>query len=361
MKLAVARQAHAGAEVRSAGQRPNPDLASKGTWGDGASQVELDFVHTVEAGGKRQARVARARAGEQGSSAELSAAQADTALRTVSALYRLRQLATELGLTDEALRTFSRISSQLRSRPRLAPEQEVSRSIFELAEADYALRKAALGAEQTGLFKTLEGSLGVPLSAGTAPLPQPRQDWPEVPDTRSFSGSETRQAQTSLMLAQADRDSARAASWPDLRLGPSFQRQSGEGQSQRMFGINLGLPLPLYHRNAAGREDARLGEVAAALGVQAVQARLQAERVAERAKYQAAVAALSLGGRKEMHSQHEKVEDFFERGLISSSLVIEAHRQMLDFTRSRHEHELAAVRALWRIRAIDGNVLGEKL
>jgi len=93
-----------------------------------------------------------------------------------------------------------------------------------------------------------------------------------------------------------------------------------------------------------------------------VRLRLRSERERERARYEKAVAALrALGGRKALRDKHEQVEDFFERGLISSSLVIEAHRQMLDFTRSRHEHELAAVTALWRIRAIDGTILGEKL
>jgi cobalt-zinc-cadmium efflux system outer membrane protein len=94
----------------------------------------------------------------------------------------------------------------------------------------------------------------------------------------------------------------------------------------------------------------------------AIQARLQAERAAEKAKYEAAVATLKRAtGRKELRSQHERVEDFFQRGLISSSLVIEAHRQMLEFARSRHEQELTAIRALWRIRAIDGDVLGGSL
>ena len=362
VKLAAARQAQAGAGARSASQRPNPDLETKGTWGGGASQLELDLVQTVEAGGKRQARVARSRAGEDEASAELSGAQADTALKTVSALYRLRQLQSELDLTEEALRTYSRISVQLRSRPRLAPEQEVSRSIFELAEADFGLRKASLDAEQTGLVKALETSLGVPLSTTTLALPASRLDWPSIPEASSLDGSETRHAQASLKLAQAERDGARAASWPDFRLGPSFQHQSGEGQSQRMFGLNLGVGLPLYHRNSAGREQARLGEEAAMVGAETVRLRLRSERERERARYEKAVAALrALGGRKALRDKHEQVEDFFERGLISSSLVIEAHRQMLDFTRSRHEHELAAVTALWRIRAIDGTILGEKL
>lgn len=362
VRLAASRRDQAEAEVRSTRQRPNPELETKGTWGDGASQVEVDLVQTVETGGKRSARIARARAGEEGSSAELAAAKAEAAIKTVSALYRFRQLQGELSLVEEALRTFSRVGEQLRSRPRLAPEQEVSGSIFELAEADYSLRRASLSAEQKGLLKALEVSTGLTLSTATLPLPSAKQDWPEIPEAGALADPGWLQARASLKAAQAERQEAQAAAWPDLRMGPSFQRQSSEGQAQRMIGLNVALPLPLYHRNAGGRERARRGEESAALSVAAVQALVQAERETERAKYEAAVAALkATTSRKDVHSKHERIEDFFQRGLISSTLVIEAHRQMLEFTRNRNEHELTAVRALWRIRAIDGQVSGEAL
>jgi outer membrane protein, heavy metal efflux system len=362
VRSAASQRAQAEAQVRSTRQRPNPELETKGTWGDGASQVEIDLVQTVETGGKRSARIERARAGEDEASAELLAAKGEAALKTVSALYRLRQVLGELSLVDEALKTFSRIGQQLRSRPRLAPEQEVSRSIFELAEADYALRRAGLGAEQKALLKSLEISTGLRLSTGTVPLPETKQDWPEIPKAGSSADPGSLQAQAALKAAAADRREAQAAAWPDLRLGPSFQRQSSEGQAQRMVGMNLALPLPLYHRNAGGRERARRAEESAALRLAAIQALVGAEREAERARYEAAVAALkSTASRKDVHASHERIEDFFQRGLISSSLVIEAHRQILEFTKDRNEHELAAVRALWRIRVIDGQVSGASL
>jgi cobalt-zinc-cadmium efflux system outer membrane protein len=362
VRLAQVRLAQAQAEARSTRQRPNPELETKGTWGEGASQVEVDLVQPLETGGKRGARIALGQAGEDFSTAELTAAKAETALKTVSALYRLRQVQSELSLIEEALSTFSRIGEQLRSRPRLAPEQEVSRSIFELAAADYALRQASLSAERKGLLTGLETSIGIRLSTVTLSLPQPRQEWPEIPETSSIGDASLLQAQAELKAAKAERGAAQAASWPDLRLGPSFQRQSSEGQSQRMFGLNLALPLPIYHRNAAGRERARRGEEAAAFTAAAIQAKVQAEREAERARYEAAVAALrTTANRGDVHAKHERIEDFFQRGLISSTLVIEAHRQMLEFARDRNELELAAIRSLWRIRAIDGQLLGETL
>lgn len=362
VRLAASRKARAEAEIRSARQRLNPELETKGTWGGGASQIEVDLVQTIQTGGKRSARIERARADEDEASAELLAAEGEAAIKTVSALYRLRQVRGELALVENALKTFSRIGEQLRSRARPAPEQEVSRSIFEMAEADYELRRASLGAEETTLLKALEVSSGLRLSTATISLPEIKQDWPPIPDAGASTDPGSLQARAALKAAAAERRDAQAAAWPDLRLGPSFQLQSGEGRTQRMAGMNLALPLPLYHRNAGGRERARREEESAASRLAGVQALVGAEREAERFRYEAAVAALkSTASRKDGRAGRERVEDFFQRGLISSSLVIEAHRQNLEFTKSRNEQELAAVRALWRIRVIDGQVSGAPL
>ncbi len=51
VREAESRQAQAAAGLRLMGQRPNPELETKGTWGNGASQVEVDLVQALEVGG----------------------------------------------------------------------------------------------------------------------------------------------------------------------------------------------------------------------------------------------------------------------------------------------------------------------
>lgn len=58
----------------------------------------------------------------------------------------------------------------------------------------------------------------------------------------------------------------------------------------------------------------------------------------------------------DIEKKHKSVERQFERGVISSSLVIEAHRQMVDFTKSQNELELNALESLWRLKALDGSL-----
>lgn len=360
VREAEARNAAALAGEGAAKQRPNPEVDAKGVWGGGRSRMELDLLHTVEVGGKRAARRELAAAERQAAGAASYLAKGETAVRSVAALYRLRQIDAENAIIGEALETFSRIRGQLKSRPRLAPEQAVARSIFELAEGDYKLKKAALMAEKEGLRLDLEVAIGGALSVEE--LPRRKADWPVLEERQTSESPEAAQGQAVLSAGRAGTRSAEAASWPDVKLGPSLERETAGSVRQNALGLNLTLPLPLYHRNASGRQQARRTEEAARIESEVRLARLQAERRAAVARYKAAVAALQdVSVPSELERKHEGVEDFFQRGLIPSSLVIEAHRQIYEFTRDWHEQELTAIRALWRVRAIDGRMGEERL
>jgi len=60
-------------------------------------------------------------------------------------------------------------------------------------------------------------------------------------------------------------------------------------------------------------------------------------------------------------AEHQNIEDFFEKGLVTSTLVIETHRQLYDITRTRNEQELTGVDALWRLYILDGTFMEGKI
>ena len=63
----------------------------------------------------------------------------------------------------------------------------------------------------------------------------------------------------------------------------------------------------------------------------------------------------------EVSRKHTHMESLFARGLISSALMIEAHRQLFEFTSSQNEIEFKALEALYRIYELDGASLEELL
>lgn len=352
---------------RAAGQRPNPEVAGNALFGDSQDQLQLSLLHTFETAGKRARRLDRALAEGLTFKAEALAAKEELAVGTAVGLHRLRQIRSEIRIITEALATFSRIAGQLQSRQRRSPEQQVSLVVFQLAERDYALRRSRLESEGAALRRSFELGLGSPLPDSDAVLPKADVPWPvlgESKDAAVFRGSAALRAAAGVAAAQAEVGVAKSAAYPDVRVGPSLQQQKngpGEGSST-LFGAGFSLPLPLYQRNAGGRLLAARGaETAAARSVAAL-AILAAGRDSELARYRAATSALAkAGGHAEMEARHEELEGLFERGLIASSLVIEAHRQIFDFTSDLHGQELSAVQALWTIYAIEGRALTEKL
>jgi outer membrane protein, heavy metal efflux system len=339
-------------------QRPNPEVDSEfvspNEDTEPALRLQAAYLHTFELGGKRGGRVHRAKAERELLQASLDRRKQDLAIQTVRNLYRLRHIQAELRTVDEGLETFSKIAKQYKARKQLTPEQQVSLDVFLLAEGDYMLRKSGLLQEQMSLERFFTLTTGANFTAILKTLPPKKEKWPEV-TPQPTQGPEWREAQAALQMSQSELKLARSDAWPDMRLGPLVEMESGRGYSSQALGASLSLPLPLYSRNRGAKllavNKAKLAEI-----------HLQADFKTWQRVYENAVDSLkNIPTVRQMEKKHESMESFFERGLISSSLLIEAHRQMADFTKSLNEQELRAVEALWTIYSLQGRVLQEAL
>ncbi len=352
-----------------ASQRPNPELSTKAvtgkTLGDTVVNLEANLSHTIELGGKRGARIEKAAAERETIATSYLKEKEEVFLGTLTTLYRLRQIQAELHVLDEALDTFTRIQKLFKSRPKLAPEQQVSIGVFQLAEGDYKFRLAALSTEETALLKQLSFALGQTFSPSTNLLPPKKKDWVE-PDTLQkawpLRGSAIKAPQVGLKLAEAELELAKSESWPNVMIGPTVESQTQGPFTYQTYGLNLSFALPLFQVNGGGRAFAYRGIDRAEVVLQAAQRGLNTEREILFQKYKNAVVALkSAVSTAEMERRHHDLERLFNRGMINSQLVIEAHRQMVDFTKSQNEQELSAIEALYSIYRLEGRLFEERL
>lgn len=346
-----------------AAQRPNPELSGRSVFGknegEGVTSHEINLAHTFELGGKRSARMDKASAEKELVSSEFLKTKEEVYISVSKILYRIRQVHAEIRTIDEALSTFERIQKQFKIRPRLAPEQEVSLSVFQLAEGDYKLRKSTLESEENALERSIEVAVGKEFPHGKESiLPPPQKNWPEIQlGNGELKGSDLKLAVSELKSAQAEMELAKGASWPDLKLGPSIQSQSQGSNQYLTYGVNLTLPLPLYQVNGGGRAVASAGLMRAEQSLELRKRELSQQRKILINQYQRSSKALKESvSLPDIEKKHKSVERQFERGVISSSLVIEAHRQMVDFTKSQNDLELSALESLWRLRALDGSL-----
>ena len=65
--------------------------------------------------------------------------------------------------------------------------------------------------------------------------------------------------------------------------------------------------------------------------------------------------------KEKLEKKHRKIESLFKRGIISTSLVIESHRQLIEFFNTRFEFENGATEALWNIYKLNGEIENKKL
>lgn len=350
------------------GQLSNPEAEVQSVFGqnlgDQQMQTQISLVQPLELGGRRSARIKEGEAKRDQAVADVREVQSGVIIQTVLNLHRLRQLVREKASIDEAIRAFGRLASQHRSRPRLPPEQEVSLAVFEMAEADYRIRKSVLVQEEREIGHFFHIATGHALDEIVTLLPMAPSVWPEVTEQAQSLGPSPSLAKlvTNQGFAVAELERARAESWPDLRVGPMIQLQADGGLRSQLYGFQLNMPLPFLSLNGAAREYATVGVASSERTIE-LQKRFESHERAEQVRvYRGAVQALKEAGSiQSIEKRHQKIEGLSLRGLVSSSLVIEAHRQLIELEKNIHERELKSLSSLWQIYRFDGRVFKESL
>lgn len=357
-----------GAYDTLARQRPNPELETEAASQSGddnpSFKGQATYLHRFELGSKRKKRIGQSEARKNLILAQASAAKEEVALKTVVNLHRLRQISSELQIVAEALGTFDTIIQQYKSRQALSPEQNVSLNVFLLAQGDYVLKKSALIQEKETLRSFFEIATGAPIEKIMSALPAKKQTWPVIEDsfTRSaMKGARFRELEAQSSLSKSEIEVAKSEASSDLQFGPMVEIENGRGQDSESFGAALNVPLP-FNKNKGGIALAKAEADLTEANAQLLRKELSAEIAVLVRNYNEAINALkNTPSVPQMETKHKNMEELFERGLVSASLIIEAHRQMAEFAKDQNEQELNAVEALWSLYALQGRALEEKL
>lgn len=358
------------AEV-AAGGRPQPGLETQfeidfaGRDGSDPWAAAITAIFPVERGGKRAARLGRARAGTLATIAaammERWALGQDTRLDVLD----LATASTTADLTRQEAEAIDSAVALLETRYRegAISVSEVARVRAEarqararLAGADRALEGAWARLAQT-LAVPLGGLRGLELplwkpgdqSAGCGvALGAPRDSLGLVAVSRRW---EIRRALAEYQEAEADLRLAVAASWPDLAIGPGLFFDHGVGK----WLVNFALPTIAFNRNRGpiGEAEARRGWAAARLreAQEAVLAEVEVGRAACAASSRTITEAVASDSA--IARQRELAEAAWRRGetgrLELALLAVEQARAralVWDATAAEARASLAVERAL---------------
>jgi len=365
-KAATVSEGLAEAYEDRARQLPNPEVSIssvKGTnLGETRGTTEISAsLNLTELLIKRSANIQVGNADKRLAKVESEEMMFSVKQQVIRDLYRYRQVVEELELINEVLSTFRKIESQIAGRKARGPEQEVSLSLVQLAQSDYELQKNHLSVELDEISSKFKGYLGPEFVLKKELLPSPRREWPQINNSSDLKETfELRRVQAKKDRLAAERSQVVADSWPRVSAGPTFERIVEGTNTFNTTGFNVTVDLPIFSWNGGGREIANRSLEVAKLEHQysANQEMLRKKRLLQ--VYNISVDSLKRSASREsLNRKHTQIDKLFRSGFTSGATIIEAHRQITEYTESQHEHELNALNTLMQIKLLLGQDISE--
>lgn len=348
---------------RSARQFPNPELTVETIKGENLGDVvgedNIAISQTIELGGKRNARKGRGEAQAELIRIESGIAKSQVRMDGILNLVKYRQLLEEIAVMEEALATFEKVNRQFAGRPKLTPDQQVTFGLFKLSIGDYRHKLAALEAEKRKAEYYFRVVPELNFAEAVKYLPKKLEKWPKF-DAHKVDLAETptmREAEANLKAADAEYELAKANAWPDPSVGFVARRVVDGTVEYPQYGVGITMPIPIWNFNGGERRQAVAQKTKAEIEYRKRSTTLSLDRQNLIKSYQAFVNSLELAPKtKDIESKHRATESLFYRGVVSGVLVIEAHRQILEFTQSQNELELETMHALLSLYFLDGRL-----
>lgn len=355
VKSSNSRLKASGDDLKTSQQWINPELEAEKTVKDAdTSETSAALMFTVRLGGKRQALSNEYDGIYQKEQHQNQMSVQVARLNHMMQLYRLNQLRREIAIEDETVKTYTKVIRQYQ-RPKLSPENEVTSSLFNMAISDHKMKLASLKANEDMLFDQLTAVTGLSKAEIIKHLPGQKKDWPVYSLRADKSETlDVKIAQSELKIAESQLEKAQGSAWPDLRIGPAFKQVQANNQTETFTGVALSMPLPVFNLNGNQKsaETHRLN--AAKLDFENAQIQSQINRDGLVRKYNALVENLkNTVSSNAVENNHHKLEKQFFNGMISGVLVIEAHRQLIEFEERRNQAELDAIESLGRLYILE--------
>lgn len=344
-------------EVYSEGakQRPNPELDFEYLRGDefgiGTDEVSLSLKHKWELGSKYSKRVEFAKNKEALEKRTLKLRVLKEVIDGTIAYQRIAQLNVKIDSVTEAISTFRKIVKKLNGRQRLNPEETISTSTLSLALSDYIAKLNDYENERELLLGRVGFLAGCPVKNFTyTKLNYSKLE--TVKKTEGLIALETLKSK----VAESELGVQNSLGYSDIMVGPIFT-YSGQGQDEfYAAGIGVTFDLPLFQTNSGNKLKAAKALAYQKFSTRNNQNELEIRKENLISKYNRSLKTLDqMPSLNSVERSHQKAEKLFARGVVSISMTIESHRQLIDFLHSKFETENDLLDTIGRISIISGD------
>lgn len=354
--------------VKKAGRSlQNPELSFETLQGRGLSgrtgTNRVAVSYPFEIFGQRAARIEKANAESDLLQIEGLKGTNRLVAAVALSLYRLKHIKEEISILDDALGTYANVISQLSARKVLGPDQDVTLGVFKLAVGDLSFKKSMLVVEGKKIYDFFSHIPELQTVQVDKMLPDHRKNWPKItPKNSELSGWPIKQVESQLKLAEAEYNVTKAAAWPELKAGIIYDQAIDGALQNSQVGFGLTLPIPLLNWNAGNKQIAASAFQRAKVDRELAQVEVVNERTRTIEFYNSSVDTLKKSPNEtEVVRRTKNLASKYSRGLITSSLLIEAHRQLFDFTTSQNEIERQTLESILKVYELDGVSVEEAL
>lgn len=347
-----------------AAQRPNPELSFQYVQGDQFGEkilsTQTQLIHTWELGGKQASRIEVAESDLKLTELQSRLQKSRLIADSFIVFQKLRQIGRKKELLAEALQTFVKIAARFRAKGTRGPEEEVALSTIELVIGGYEAQTNDLLNEEKVLATQLKFALGLdclPLADKKSYQTIKVKNDFLVELSSSSPWAKLELAKLEVQAAKSKYELEKSSSWPDLEFGPIFQSQFESKDQFYSAGFTVTMPLPILNVNGGGRAEAfqqvRLKE----WQKQNAEKLQELEVVSSSERLKSSLFTMQkLATPGEIDRKHHRAESLMERGVLSTSMSIEAHRQLIDFTDSYFETEIDILESITQVLDLYGKL-----
>lgn len=344
--------------VEIAKQRPNPNIGieyqSSEENEQEANSIKLSIGHTLELGDKRDARIENALAVQQLESGRThNKLMRDNFLLAID-YKKVGQLRKIITGKKEAISVFQNIIRKLKKRTKLNPEEMLSLANIRLAKETYKASLDSLNSQLKRVSERLIYKAGCnPGMISYKPI--------NFPKTIKISRNDNKAGiekikDFELQVSESNYSIEQSLGVSDFEIGPTIEVERANGDSQTKFGLAVNFALPLFHKNDGGRANALKKRNLQKFKTQNSKKYLARKKLDLIQSYQSSVNSLNqMPALKQLEERHHSLEKLSSRGMVPISLVIESHRQEIDFIKARFDKENEILITALSIALIDGN------
>lgn len=351
--------------VETADTSYNPRLSSDVISNeDNEIETELKVTQRFELGGKRDARKRFALEKQKLGEIKIQETKENIILNSVLDLYRLRQINQVIPLYEEAYSSFNKLLNKKRNLEKsLSPAQEVEFETLGLALDEYFLKLTELRAKRSLLLGHLKLDAGGKCRATLNSLPvEFNFNSKRITSLKLDDSTEYKMRKAELLAAKSQYEVAKSNAYSDLEIGPKYESSIVDGKREHAIGLSISFDIPVLNTNDGKKAQglALVKEAEHELHYQEIDLKMDYQNWLSKYKRYLKVYK-KIASIKSLEKKHRRIEKLFERGIISTSTIIESHKQLIDFKTRRNEYELGAVEALWNLYKVRGSILKERI